>query len=201
MPLTPQPCMTKAWIGRQRGRSVARLSHLLKCGNHVPPVVLHRAVGCQLQAAVQHWAAQAVKPHRVHVVRARVCQAGSACDVLHISLLPPVQCLLQPLHCLCMPDTALTSSPQAARADLKGTSTGSLHGECKRQMHHRNLINLPYAPGSRTFLPAIHSPAAELQTYLVNVADGGPQELVDRLIGAPLGLLRGQAAPDSSHVS
>ena len=47
----------------------------------------------------------------------------------------------------------------------------------------------------------MHSQAAELQTYLVNIAEGCSQELIDRLIGAPLGLLGGQAPPDSSHVS
>ena len=52
-----------------------------------------------------------------------------------------------------------------------------------------------------TFLPVMHSAAAELHTHLVDIAEGGSQELVDRLIRAPLGLLGGQAAPDSSHVS
>ena len=129
MPLTPEQllsiiqCMNKAQVCYEGAGVLACISHLLKCGNHMPPVVLNRAVGCQLQAAVQHRPPQAVKAHRVHVVCSRVGQAGTACDVLHISLLPPVQCLLQPLHCLCVPDAALKLSPQAAVAALKGTST------------------------------------------------------------------------------
>lgn len=70
---------------------------LLKGGDHMPSIVLGRAVGRQLEAAVKHGSAQAVKAHGVHVVRAGVRQAGAAGDALDVHVPPPVQRLLQPL--------------------------------------------------------------------------------------------------------
>lgn len=77
-------------------RAHGSTAHLLKAGNHVAAIILHGAVGRQLQAAVDDWAPQAVKAHRVHVVRAWVRQAGAAGDALDICVAPPVQRLLQP---------------------------------------------------------------------------------------------------------
>ena len=76
------------------------LTDLLKGGNHVAPVVLDRAVGSQLQAAVQHWPPQAVEAHWVHVMCTRIGEAGGAGDALDICVTPPVQRLLESLDCL-----------------------------------------------------------------------------------------------------
>ena len=69
---------------------VVIVPHLLKGGYHVLPVVLYRAVGSKLKAAVEHWSPKPVKAHRVHVMRPGISQARAACDALNICVTPPV---------------------------------------------------------------------------------------------------------------
>lgn len=73
-----------------RGRDgVVTAPHLLKGGYHVLPVVLYRAVGSKLKAAVEHWSPKPVKAHWVHVMCPGISQACAACDALNIYVTPP----------------------------------------------------------------------------------------------------------------
>ena len=73
-----------------RGRDgVVTAPHLLKGGYHVLPVVLYRAVGSELKAAVEHWSPKPVKAHWVHVMCPGISQTCAACDALNIYVTPP----------------------------------------------------------------------------------------------------------------